>query len=71
MKIVPASIDWHEISGYIVDRTVLHVALGLTANRKPPLFPTLPAVSGGSSLTAGQVEKLTTQTTEGALEVQE
>ena len=52
--------------------TVLHVALGLTANSKPPLFPALPAVPGESSLTAWQVEQLNTESTEGAaLEVKE
>ena len=55
-----------DISGHIVDLTVLHVAFILTANRKPPLFPTLPAAPGESSLTACQVEELTTKSTAGA-----
>ena len=51
--------------------TILHVTLGLTANSKPPLFPTLPAVPGRSSLTTWQVEQLNTKSTEGAaLEVE-
>ena len=45
---------------------MLHVALGLTANRKPPLFPALPAVPGESNLKACHVEELTTKSTEDA-----
>ena len=55
-----------------MDLTVLHVALELTANSKPQFYPSLPAVSGESSMTACQVEELATKTTEGAaLEVKE
>ena len=61
---VPASLGLPDISGLtsaltsrccIVSLTVLHVALGLTANSKPPLFPALPAVPGETSLTAPSI----------------
>ena len=51
--------------------SLLHLTLGLTANRKPPLFPILPAVPGEFSLTAGQVEYFTTKSTEACLELVE
>ena len=61
-----------DLSGYIVDLTLLHVVLGLTANRKPPFFSALPAVSGECSLTAFQVEEFTIKIPEdAALEVKE
>ena len=78
---VPASLGLPDISGLtfgltsdgcIVSLTVLHVALGQTANRRPSLFPALSTVPGESSLTAWQMEQLNTMSTEGAaLEVLE
>ena len=42
------------------------MALGQTANGRPPLFPARPTVPGESSLTAWQMEQLNTKSTEGA-----
>ena len=54
------------------DLALLHMALGLTANRKSQVFPALPVVSGDFSLTACHMEQLTTKTKEGAaIEVKE
>ena len=58
--------------GYIWHSDFFHLALRLTANRKPPFRPDLAEVSVECSLTECQVVECTTKTTERAdLEVKE